>query len=100
MSRAFASFVAFSSAVTACTGPAVAPRPASAQDDPASVASLRASLAADQARLIELLRVPREDAAEPASSDPELRAIASRLPRTQAALRARQDEPTSGIDAE
>jgi len=62
--------------------------------------ALRASLAEDQARLIELLRAPRDGGVHPASPDAELRAIAERMPRTQAALRARQAEPSTGIGAE
>jgi hypothetical protein len=100
MPRAFAHFLAFFSAWTACAAMAVAPVPARAQDDDASVEELRTSLARDQARLIALLGAPREGDAYPANPDPELRAIAERMPRTQAALRARQAETTPGIGAE
>ncbi len=60
-----------------------------AETETADVVALRESVARDRARLIELIsRAPSGDTPS-AAADPELREIADRLPRTQAALRER-----------
>lgn len=76
---------------------ALAAAPRSLADEAgAAVAALEESLARDRARLIELLGQPRGEDVDATAGEAELREIAERMPRTQAALRARASTPPDG----
>jgi len=69
----------------------------SAADD---VESLRASLARDQAALIELISRPRTEDEPPLADDPLLREIAERIPKTQQLLRESASPAGGGASAQ
>jgi len=66
---------------------------ASRADEPTEIETLRSELAGDQAYLAEWLAQPEaEDGVSPMHTDAEIRAVAERMPRTQARLRELEQE--------
>ena len=86
-------------AALSSAGPAPAqpthPRPTLGQPElPARRAELQAELSRDRERLKQMIRLPATPESTPLRVDPELRAIAERMPRLQRELRAlEQREP-------
>ncbi|MFP6639476.1 MAG: hypothetical protein VCC04_04465 [Myxococcota bacterium] len=71
----------------------LAPPMASRADGPSEIDTLRSELAGDQAYLAEWLAQPEaEDGVSPMHTDAEIRAVAERMPRTQARLRELEQE--------
>ena len=64
-------------------------------DEPSEIEALRAELAGDQAYVAEWLAQPEgADGVDPMHTDAEIRAVAERMPRTQARLREMEQQAT------